>query len=620
MTSMRLAAPNQFALGIHCGHDASVSICSPEGILFSVQEERLSRIKHHFGFPAMALPLALKCCGLTARDLSLVAFTTKDVLFPEHMRRLVLTADGAIGTTGPQAAWLFRPHLKVFLRDGVGLIRVPWFARWRRARERRVVREDLGEFAGRHWAMYLEFLGDLGLMGRHITHYYVEHHLAHAASAFRLSGLRRASVLTIDGHGDGLSGTVFLGAEDGTLRLARRSLTQDSLGLFYQAVTEALDFIPVDGEHKTMGLAALGIEESAPNPLAGVVRVEDGRFRSSMPWKFRDYNATNPSRKVPNPLFSVSQAGVFRAMLQTASREQLAYRAQAHCEANMVSYAKDALKITGCDALVGAGGVMLNVKGVARIVESCNPKHFFVFPDSGDSGLSAGAAMEALHQCGAIREPASFSSPYLGNSFSDSEVLSEVAKFRERFDLVVEETDLPAVAEKLLAGSVIGTFQGRMEVGPRALGNRSVLADPRHAPVKDRINSLLKGRESFVPFAPCVLEEDAGLYWHGSGQQYYMTGAVEATAFAKHAVPAVVHVDGSMRPQVVSKRLSPWLHELLLEFKARSQVGVLLNTSFNRHGLPIVGSPADALDHLVHGWVDGVFLGRWYVARRVREP
>jgi carbamoyltransferase len=167
-------------------------------------------------------------------------------------------------------------------------------------------------------------------------------------------------------------------------------------------------------------------------------------------------------------------------------------------------------------------------------------------------------------------------------------------------------------------GKVIGTFQGRMEMGPRALGNRSVLADPRSLEMKDKINAILKGREWFVPFAPMVLAEDAHLYWEGAVEYRYMTFAVKASEYAARTVPAVVHFDGTMRPQVVSQDFNPWAYEVLQQFKKITGVGLLLNTSFNRHGLPIVGAPADALEHLVNDWVDGLSMGRWYIERAVR--
>jgi carbamoyltransferase len=172
------------------------------------------------------------------------------------------------------------------------------------------------------------------------------------------------------------------------------------------------------------------------------------------------------------------------------------------------------------------------------------------------------------------------------------------------------------VAARIAEGKVIGSFQGRLEVGPRALGNRSVLADPRRLEVKDKINLLLKGREPFVPFAPSVLHEDAHLYWDGPTEYRYMTFAVHASAHARQAIPAVVHVDGTLRPQVVSEDMNPRYAGLIRAFKRQTGVGVLLNTSFNRHGHPIVGSPEDALMHLANGWIEGLYIGDHYVEVR----
>jgi carbamoyltransferase len=183
--------------------------------------------------------------------------------------------------------------------------------------------------------------------------------------------------------------------------------------------------------------------------------------------------------------------------------------------------------------------------------------------------------------------------------------------------LTIETATPEMVASRVLAGKVIGRFQGRLEIGPRALGNRSVLADPRKPEVKDRINLLLKGREPFVPFAPSVLPEDAPQYWAGSQDYPYMTFAVRASEDAKREVPAVVHVDGTLRPQVVCDELNPGYAELIRAFKRATGVGVLLNTSFNRHGHPIVGSPDDALMHLTNQWVDGLSIGKYYVERGI---
>ncbi len=585
------------ALGVCCYHDASVAVCSPEGILFSVQEERLSRLKHHYGFPYKAVELALQYCGLKAKDIDCVAFGGEKIAFPKHRNSHSVGADGGMRP-------LTLPGLDAFMERVLA----------RRTRKLRKTAVAWGEFSTRHWIEAQDFMAGLRLLDPRITHFGVAHHRAHAASAFRLSGLSDACVVTMDGKGDKLSATIYRGSADGELKLLRSTSAVNSLGSFYQAATEALGFVPVDGEYKTMGLAALG-GPNGGNPFEGSVSVDDGRFRSARPWSFRNFNLHNPDKRVSNPLSSVAQTVEFQKILERMPPERFAFYAQEHCEKNMVAYMRDALRLTGVRHVAAAGGVMLNVKANTLIADQVKPDSYFIFPDSADSGLAAGAAMEALYQRGHLRAPVRYGDPYLGHHYEAEEIEAAVEGHRKAHGLRVRPGPVEVIAERLAEGKVIGTFQGRMEVGPRALGNRSVLADPRHAKVKDRINLLLKGREPFVPFAPCLLEDEAAKYWDGPTDYRYMTFAVRASEYAKSKVPGVVHVDGTMRPQVASEVWNPWLCRLLRAFRGKSGVGVLINTSFNRHGVPIVGSPADALDHLVKGWVDGLSLGEWYVER-----
>jgi carbamoyltransferase len=604
MVGQQYSISKPLSLGIHWAHDASVAICSPEGILCAIQEERITRIKHYYGFPCRALEMALKTCGLTADDIDILAFSSQKIFYPEYTNHISIDASGRQSSSGDRTSSPKNLNIKLL-----------------REKDKKClmgIEGRMKEFAERHYSTKRAYLYELGLMNPHIRHYYIAHHRAHASSAFRLSGLKEACVITIDGKGDGLSATIYKGHSDGRMELLRSSCEENSLGLFYQAVTEALGFIPVDSEYKTMGLAALGYDNGGKNPFGSVVHVEDGVFKSSLHWTFRSYNKFNPDKRVPNPLGSVVETEVFKKLLGDMPREQFAYFAQRHCEENMLAYFRDAMRITGCNKIVCAGGVMLNVKANALIRDILKPSHFFVFPDASDSGLAAGAAMEALYQEGMLKKPARFYNPYMGHGFSDEEIYSEVMNYREKHGISLTNggrENSKIVVDHLLQGKVIGTFQRRMEMGPRALGNRSVLADARSEKIKNRINLLLKGREPFVPFAPVILEEDANLYWDGPTDYRYMTFTVKASDYAKRTVPAVVHVDGSMRPQVVSQDFNPWLYGVLREYKKRTGVGALLNTSFNRHGLPIVGSPVDALDHLIRGWVDGLIIGQWYVER-----
>jgi carbamoyltransferase len=576
------------ALGIHFGHDAAVSICSPDGVLFSLQEERVSRIKHHFGFPRRGVELALARYGALGRDIGIVAFSTTEVILPEHGRAWMVSAGSDRQPLDRTAA---DPRRIERVRDKVQRT-------WR-------------VFAPRHWSMHVDFMRDAGMLRDEVTHYYVAHHRAHAASAFRLCGLggEPVSVLTCDGKGDGLSATIYRGDVDGRLTYLRGSTPEHSLGMFYQAITETLGFVPVDGEYKTMGLAAFGEAKDRANPFAGLVSSHDGVLASQVAWKAAPYNDRHPDKRVDNPIGSVVHADEFARLLEAFSEADLAFFAQAQFEAVMLQLSRDAMDIAGSRHLAAAGGVLLNVKANALIRDELQPASFFVYPDSADSGLAAGAAMEALYQEGAVTAPAAFTDPYLGHDWDATSVAEAIARCQRTHPLIVTPATVHDVAKQIAGGTIVGSFQGRLECGPRALGNRSVLADPRRPEVKDKINLLLKGREPFVPFAPSILEEDAHLYWDGPIDYPFMTFAVSASEYAKQTVPAVVHVDGTLRPQVVTERRNRRYAELLRAFKELTGVGVLLNTSFNRHGHPIVGSPDDALLHLTNGWVEAVWIG-----------
>jgi carbamoyltransferase len=589
------------ALGIHFGHDAAVSVCSPAGVLFALQEERVSRIKHYFGFPRQSIERAFRHCGINGRDIDVVAFSTSQALFPERLGTWVVPADGDRLPAHVQVGTASRDRLAPAERL---------------AQLRDKVRRTWNEFSDRHWCEHVDFMEDVGLLRAGVAHYHVAHHRAHAASTFRLSGLTEpAAVLTCDGKGDGLSATIYRGEPDGRLTFLRGSAAGESVGLFYQAVTEALGFVPVDGEYKTMGLAAFGSVQGRANPFDRIVSVRDGVLASQRKWKSASYNERHPDRKVHNPLSSVAQADEFQRLLEQFTEHDVAAFAQAHFEEVMLNLSADAMRIADSRHLVAAGGVMLNVKANGLIRDRLAPSSFFVFPDSADGGLAAGAAMEALFWEGQVSAPAAFRNPYLGHEFSDEAVEQALARWKARHALRIETSTHDLVAARIMEGKVVGHFQGRLEVGPRALGNRSVLADPRRTDVKDRINGLLKGREPFVPFAPSVLACDAPGYWNGSADYPYMTFAVQASDRARHEIPAVVHVDGTLRPQVVCDDVNPRYAELIRAFKRATGVGVLLNTSFNRHGQPIVGSPDDALIHLVNAWVDGLAIGKYYVER-----
>jgi carbamoyltransferase len=593
------------ALGINWAHDSSVAVCSPSGILFSVAEERVTRLKHHYGFPIESIRTAFKHLGITGKDISVVGVSTRKPLFPFHENHVCIELDGMLSGPGLTAFPDWTPNAARGKTP-----RIPG------AKGKDKLKGTNWEgFEDRHWSAYHQQLAELGLFDLAIRYFYCAHHRAHASTAFRFAGRdERMCIMTLDGKGDGYSGTIYTGHEDGRLELVRHTPAAHSLGSFYQAITEALGFVPVDGEYKTMGLAALGKPDQR-NPFDGIVSVENGRTISTIPWTFRQYNDIYPNKRVPNPLGSVAETEMFRPMLANYEPHQFAFFAQEMLERNIVELTRDAFQITGSKALGVAGGVMLNVKANSLVRDKLRPSFQFIYPDSADSGLAAGAAMEALYLSGHATVTG-LPTLYLGHEFGDDAIKAALDEYPD-LDVTDVGEELPAlVAKELVDGAVIGAFQGRLEMGPRALGNRSVMADPRFAKVKDRINDILKGREWFVPFAPMVLEDEANKYWDGPIEYRHMTYAVEASDYAKANAPGVVHVDGTMRPQVVNPNTSKWAFNVLTEFRKLTGMGVLINTSFNRHGLPIVGQPKDAIEHLRQGWVDGLAIGRYYVKRK----
>ena len=270
--------------------------------------------------------MALDRCHLEPADIKIVAFSSSQVLFPDRPRAWIVEAEGDRAAAPPPSS----AHAERFTRM------------------REKVRRTWNEFADRHWCEQIDFLNDVGVLRPDVAHYYVNHHRAHAASAFRLSGFTApAAVLTCDGKGDGLSATIYRGEPDGRLTYLRASVPDDSVGMFYQAITEALGFVPVDGEYKTMGLAAFGDAGGRQNPFAGLVAVRDGVLASQRKWTGANYNDRHPDKRVNNPLSSVVQADEFRALLETMPDRDLAYFAQAHFEEVMLALAADAVRLAG---------------------------------------------------------------------------------------------------------------------------------------------------------------------------------------------------------------------------------------------------------------------------------
>jgi carbamoyltransferase len=567
-------------LGIHHGHDATATLLQGDQVVAVIAEERLSRQKHQPGLPRRAIHEVLRLGGARPRDVFALAFSGRATMV--HLAGEVITAPG-----GPLLP--YQPGLRARLRKRVAM----------------------AVKGSEDWAAMLR---DDGFAPERVL--FVEHHLAHAASAFYASRYERALCITVDGYGDGVSATVGVGEGENLSRLYSCP-QRSSVGSFYQAATEALGFAPIEGENKTMGLACFGDPDRHYAALKDWVWCDaDGLLQTREPWAYRKlvvYGATYDG---------IAQAAqLARLAPDETGRRDLAAGTQRVFEEVMLAFIAKARERAGAQDLpiCAAGGVMLNVKLNKLVHQRLGVRDFFVFPDAGDGGTALGAALCARRliegQAHLGRPP----SPYLGNAFEPAEIEEALRSHDGRLAwsrLDRPEDFLDRVVALLEQGLVVGWFQGRMEMGPRALGARSVIADPRNPTVKERINKHLKKRDWFVPFAPSGLDERLGDFLVDYRSEPYMTKAFDVRPEQRGRVPAITHVDGTARPQGVVREANPLYYDLLKRAEARWDVPIVLNTSFNRHGLPIVGSPADAIQHLVDNNVEALAIGPFLVVTR----
>ncbi|MFA4662145.1 carbamoyltransferase family protein [Pyrococcus kukulkanii] len=441
---------------------------------------------------------------------------------------------------------------------------------------------------------------------------FVEHHLAHAASAYYSSGLKESLVLTIDAAGDGLSSTINIGRDGELIRIAQSTYI-DSLGDFYASITELLGFKPMRHEGKVMSLAAYG---KPTYELGSIIELNGLSFENHL--KVIGVEATRKLAEFfsfplerAKEVSSNLKRGIMDSELEKKAIE-IAASAQAHLE-KLIEELGLRLKDYGLPVSY-AGGVAQNVKANAVLRRIFGD--IWVFPAMDDAGLAFGAAAFVKAQLERLYgkwKPFKLEHVYLGPSYSEEFIEGILNKI----NLEYEEVDTPSfIADSLVEGKLVGLFQGGMEYGPRALGNRSILADPRDPRVRDRLNLALR-RDVFQPFAPSILEEDFPRYIDDlTGEpNRFMTMSYIASEEFREVAPAVVHVDGTTRPQSVTAEISTTYYRIIREFKKRSGVGAILNTSFNMHGEPIVCSPYDAIKTFREAKLDVLILEKFAIYR-----
>jgi len=439
------------------------------------------------------------------------------------------------------------------------------------------------------------------------------HHAAHAATAYYVSPFDDALIVTIDGSGDSQCATVWLGTGD-RMELIHEVEIPDSLGWFYAAITEYLGFQAYDGEYKVMGLAAYG----QPNrqfreALERVVPLADDGWSYHVRPEFIHHGPHTHSDRFTDHLVSLlglpPRQG--RSPLEPL-HEALAFEAQRLLEDRVLRLLQHFRMETGRTRLCLAGGVALNVKMNGRIRQSGLFDDMFVFPIPSDSGSAIGAALGVYRELTG-RRPKPLEHLYLGPSFSDEEIELQLKSCGIAYRVCDDIAE--ATADLLAQGKVVGWFQGRMEAGPRALGARSILADPRAIDSRDRVNAAIKFREYWRPFCPSLIETAAPRFMRDATPAPFMITAFEATEAAARLCPAVVHVDGTMRAQTVNGEANPRFYALLKAFERRTGVPVLLNTSFNVKGEAIVCTPRDALRTFWSTGLDALAIGRCLIEK-----
>jgi carbamoyltransferase len=450
----------------------------------------------------------------------------------------------------------------------------------------------------------------------------VEHHRAHAASAFLVSPFDEAAILSIDGFGD-FASTLTAHGRGNRIEVQSRVLFPHSLGIFYTTLTQWLGFPHYGDEGKVMGLTPYG-DPDRYLPVMRQIALEEGpAFRLALEYFTHHsrgveltWDAGSPSI---GPIFSrrlEDELGPARAPGEelTSHHHDVAAALQARLEELVLHLARGLAASTGSRNLCLAGGVALNAVANGQILPETAFEELYVQPAAGDSGTAAGAAFHVWNET--LGQPRGFvmRHAYAGPSYDDDELTAALAAAGVEAERLDDDALFPLVAERISAGDVVGWFQGRMELGPRALGNRSILADPRREDMKDVLNARVKNREPFRPFAPSVLARATGEWFDRSYPSPFMVLVYSVLPGKRALVPAITHVDGTGRLQTVEEADNPRYYRLLAEFERLTGVPILLNTSFNESE-PIVMSPADALETFAKTRIDLLVLGN-YVVRR----
>ena len=587
-------------------HDSAAALLKNGEILAAAQEERFTRKKHDAGFPEHAIRYCLAEAGITLADVDEVVFYDKPLVKFERLLETYLSY-------APNGLRSFIAAMPVWLKEKLYL--------------KSTLKRELAE------------LGDLNKSELPVL-LFAEHHQSHAASAFFPSPFDKAAVLCLDGVGEWATTTAWIG-EGHTLKPLWQLDFPHSLGLLYSAFTYYTGFKVNSGEYKLMGLAPYGEPKYVDLILEHLLDLkDDGSFRLNMKY-FNYCTGLTMTNKKFDALFGAPPR---KAEGELTQREMdLAASIQKVTEEVVLRLAKTLHKETGCQYLCLAGGVALNCVANGELLRAGVFDDIWIQPAAGDAGGALGAALSVWHErhngVRSVNRSDSMKGSYLGPRFAREDIRKRLDKSAAVYQELEDEQLMPLLADILAAENVVGWFQGRMEFGPRALGGRSIIGDPRSAKMQSVMNLKIKYRESFRPFAPSVLNEDVSHYFeHDRPSPYMLLVApvaekiripmtteqeklfgIEKLNIPRSELPSITHVDYSARIQTVHPDTNPRYHQLISSFKKKTGCGVLVNTSFNVRGEPIVCTPEDAYRCFMRTEMDYLVIEN-FLLEKARQP
>ena len=588
-------------------HDSAAALVEDGQVVAAAQEERFTRKKHDSDFPVKAIEYCLKAAGTGLDAVDFVAFYDKPFIKFERLLETYLAF-------APRGFQSFSKAIPVWIKEKLF--------------QKRLITQELREFAP-------EFDWETKLL-------FAEHHQSHAASAFYPSPFEEAVILTMDGVGEWATTSLGIGRGN-KVEMQKEIHFPHSLGLLYSAFTYYTGFRVNSGEYKVMGLAPYGEPKYRDVILDNLIDLkEDGSFRLDL--SYFDYCT---GLRMTNEKFDTLFGGAPRLPeeLLTQREMDLAASIQAVTEEVVLRLTRSAARETGAENLCMAGGVALNCVANGKVLPDGAFKNVWVQPAAGDAGGALGAALTAAHLLQGQTRSASgpldaMRGSYLGPAFDQGEIEARLTAVGARYTARDDGDLVATVANALAEGQAVGWFQGRMEFGPRALGNRSILGDPRSPTMQKTLNLKVKYRESFRPFAPSILAEDVGAWFELDRESPYMLQVanvrsdrrremsdaekalfgIDKLNVPRSDIPAVTHVDYSARIQTVHAETNPRYHALLSAFKERTGCPVLVNTSFNVRGEPIVCTPEDAFHCFMGTELDMLAVGNCVLRKEDQDP